>query len=391
MPRVPMLLRIAEVLRVNDLSDLTGGQQLPVEAFSKGSHDRTPAVADAMLGAAPGTDVEPDLPALTGRIDDAWRRWVTLPDQKSSVADVLSGLLAEARAAVRALDGTDRRRAQAELARVYSLAQCFFAYQPRGELVWVAADRAMVAAQDADDPLPWPRRPGTTARPTGRMATPNRPGRPRWTVRRSWTRPPAASSGPGGAICRCRPRCPTPTPATPATRGGIGIGLVLLSLPVTPGRRRARPELLPPVAAFRSRGRGRLRAAHGRPSGPTSSGARPGGRAGSVRAAGPQQAGMAPARCRRSAQPPQRTRQRHPHDRPRAPRVGGDGAVQPVRAAGSGGVVRPAVRGPAGRPGAGRTDRPRQVVRSLSRVRTVPTRYHPDSYRPCAWSHRRGQ
>ena len=153
MPRVPMLLRIAEVLRVNDLSDLTGGQQLPVEAFSKGSHDRTPAVADAMLGAAPGTDVEPDLPALTGRIDDAWRRWVTLPDQKSPVADVLSGLLAEARAAVRALDGTDRRRALAELARVYSLAQCFLAWQPAAELVWLAADRAMGAAQDADDPL----------------------------------------------------------------------------------------------------------------------------------------------------------------------------------------------------------------------------------------------
>src|SRR6266498_2523291 len=146
MPRVPMLLRIAEVLRVNDLSDLTGGQQLPVEAFSKGSHDRTPAVADAMLGAAPGTDVEPDLPALTGRIDDAWRRWVTLPDQKSSVADVLPGLLAEARAAVRALDGTDRRRALAELARVYSLAHCFLAWQPAAELVWLAADRAMGAA-----------------------------------------------------------------------------------------------------------------------------------------------------------------------------------------------------------------------------------------------------
>jgi len=153
MRRVPMVLRIADVLRVNDLSDLTGGQQLPVESFSKGSHDRTPAVADAMLGAAPGTDVEPDLPALAGRVDEAWRRWVTLPDQKSSVADLLPGLLTDARAAVRALDGTDRRRALTELGRAYSPAQCFLAWQPAAELVWLAADRAMGAAQDADDPL----------------------------------------------------------------------------------------------------------------------------------------------------------------------------------------------------------------------------------------------
>ncbi len=152
MPRLPMLLRIAEVLRVNDLADLTGDQQMPVESFSKGSHDRTPIVADAMLTPAPAADTEPDLSALAGRIDDAWRRWVTMPDQKSSVAGVLPGLLAEARTAVRALDGTDRRRAQAELARVYSLAQCFLAWQPAAELVWLAADRAMSAAQDADDP-----------------------------------------------------------------------------------------------------------------------------------------------------------------------------------------------------------------------------------------------
>jgi transcriptional regulator with XRE-family HTH domain len=153
MPRVPMLLRIAEVLRVNDLSDLTGGQQLPVESFSKGSHDRTPAVADAMLSAAPSADVEPDLSALVGRLDDAWRRWVTMPDQKSSVADLLPGLITDARAAVRALDGVDRRRALVELGRAYSLAQCFLAWQPAAELVWLAADRAMAAAQDADDPL----------------------------------------------------------------------------------------------------------------------------------------------------------------------------------------------------------------------------------------------
>jgi transcriptional regulator with XRE-family HTH domain len=152
MPRLPMLVRIAKALRVNDLCDLRRGQQLPVESVSKGSHEATPAVAQAMLAAAPDAEAEPDLPALTGRIDEAWRRWVALAEQKSAVADALPGLLGGARSAVRALEGADRRRALVELARVYSLAQCLFAWQPATKLVRLAADGAMGAARDADEP-----------------------------------------------------------------------------------------------------------------------------------------------------------------------------------------------------------------------------------------------
>ncbi len=154
MPRLPMLLRIADVLNITELGDLIGSEPLPVESITKGSHDRLAAVTDALLATTIGPlQQEPDLPALTGRIDDAWHRYVSSPDPKTAVADVLPALLGDARAAVRALDGTERRRALAELARAYSLAQCFLAYQPATELVWLAADRAMVAAQDADDPL----------------------------------------------------------------------------------------------------------------------------------------------------------------------------------------------------------------------------------------------
>jgi hypothetical protein len=39
-----------------------------------------------------------------------------------------------------------------ELARVYHVVQLYLAHQPYPELVWLAADRAMLAAQDADDP-----------------------------------------------------------------------------------------------------------------------------------------------------------------------------------------------------------------------------------------------
>src|SRR5947208_10480874 len=80
MPRLPVLLRMAEVLRASDLADLTGAQRVPVESFSKGSHDRSPVVADAMLAPTSTAGAEPNLPALKARTDDQWRRWLALPD-----------------------------------------------------------------------------------------------------------------------------------------------------------------------------------------------------------------------------------------------------------------------------------------------------------------------
>jgi transcriptional regulator with XRE-family HTH domain len=154
MPRLPLLLRIAKVLHVRDLATLTGELSIPTGEWDKASHDQTPTVVKTFLATTINPpQQEPDLPALTGRIDSAWRRYVSSPDPKTAIADALPALLTDARAAVRTLDGTQRRRALAELARVYSLTQCFFAYQPAAELVWLAADRAMIAAQDADDPL----------------------------------------------------------------------------------------------------------------------------------------------------------------------------------------------------------------------------------------------
>lgn len=153
MPRLPMLLQIADVLRLDDLADLVGNDT-PLESVTRGVHDATPAVVDAMLATTVATPTSvPDISALTSRVDNAWRRWTTMADQKSSVAEVLPALLTDVRGAAQALDGTERRLALRELARVYSLAQCFFAWQPGAEYVWLAADRAMATAQLADDPL----------------------------------------------------------------------------------------------------------------------------------------------------------------------------------------------------------------------------------------------
>ncbi|MGH3898227.1 MAG: helix-turn-helix domain-containing protein [Pseudonocardiaceae bacterium] len=152
-PRLPMLLRIADVLGITDLAQLTGDQSIPVASISKGTHDAAGDVATVMINAARTPAAEqPSLPALTAQVDQAWTLWHRSDAHRTAVATVLPNLFAAVHAATRALTGDPRRAALAEQARVYHLAQNFFAFQPAEQFVWLAADRAMTAATDADDP-----------------------------------------------------------------------------------------------------------------------------------------------------------------------------------------------------------------------------------------------
>nr|BFE85859.1 hypothetical protein GCM10020093_084600 [Planobispora longispora] len=55
--------------------------------------------------------------------------------------------------AVAMYSGADRRRAAGMLAETYGLAQMFIAYQPAQDLLWRVADRALLAAQESEDPM----------------------------------------------------------------------------------------------------------------------------------------------------------------------------------------------------------------------------------------------
>jgi hypothetical protein len=151
-PRLPMLLRLAEVLGLSDLAQLTGEQSVPVASVTRVGHESTALVAAAMSRPPRIFVGEPSAPVLAGKVDQAWELWHRSSTERTAIAAVLPELLTETRAAVRALDGTERRSALAQLARVYHLTQLFLAHQPAAELVWLAADRGMTAAQDADDP-----------------------------------------------------------------------------------------------------------------------------------------------------------------------------------------------------------------------------------------------
>ncbi|MFH8476993.1 helix-turn-helix domain-containing protein [Streptomyces sp. NPDC018000] len=154
MPRLPIVLRIAEVLRVRDLSDLTGDQSAPVELFVGPGHSRLPAVRDAVNALTLDGDREaPSTEHLAARLARAWAARHRSANHREILGELLPDLIRDAQLAVRQSDSAaSRRAAQAVLSEVYSLSQFFIAYQPDGALLWRVAERGMVAAQESEDP-----------------------------------------------------------------------------------------------------------------------------------------------------------------------------------------------------------------------------------------------
>ncbi|MEU1549637.1 helix-turn-helix transcriptional regulator [Nocardia sp. NPDC005745] len=152
-PRLPMLLRIARALELNDLAELTGdGHAVPVAVFAGERHaaltDVQSALTDYRLAAA---DDSAGTEHLALRLAQAWQVRHASPDHRTQLGSLLPGLIRDAQNAVRNR-GDDRRAARRVLAGVYQLADFFVAYQPAPELVWLVADRALNEGYEADDP-----------------------------------------------------------------------------------------------------------------------------------------------------------------------------------------------------------------------------------------------
>ncbi|MEO3749209.1 helix-turn-helix transcriptional regulator [Streptomyces sp. B6B3] len=153
-PKLTMILRIAEALRVRDLSELTGQESMPTDLFIGPGHRRLPAVA-AVINAFPLTASREAPPAehLRARLAAAWAARHSAPNHRDVIGTLLPDFIRDAQAAARqAASAPERRAAQAVLAEVYSLAQFFLAYQPESALLWRVAERGMVAAQESEDP-----------------------------------------------------------------------------------------------------------------------------------------------------------------------------------------------------------------------------------------------
>ena len=156
--RVDVLTQVAQALRVS-LGDLMG---LPV-LVEDDEQDNIPAIRDALMApgrlsrvlfatSSPGTP--PDIGQAEQLVEFLWADY-----QRGRIGEVVERLPRLIQTAQQLEDGASgldrdaRRRPWAQSARTHHLAATTLSKVGEADLSWIAAERAMKAADEADDPL----------------------------------------------------------------------------------------------------------------------------------------------------------------------------------------------------------------------------------------------
>ncbi|TQF02502.1 helix-turn-helix transcriptional regulator [Kitasatospora acidiphila] len=152
-PRLPLLIKLAEHLGIDDLSQLTGDVSLPRALFSGTEHPALSvvrrAVDTAPLGLVAGP--VPDSGHISAQLSAAWRARDASGNHRTALAELLPSLVMAASTAASHPECSDRRRAEAMYASALNLTQMFAAYQGDGNLVWRVAERSLATARASGD------------------------------------------------------------------------------------------------------------------------------------------------------------------------------------------------------------------------------------------------
>ncbi|MFJ6668986.1 helix-turn-helix domain-containing protein [Streptomyces sp. NPDC091383] len=153
-PSLPILYALARELGVPASALLS--EQAPTEEASMDTAEA--AVGRALLGYGPARSSGPvGAAGLRDRVEAAWTSWQTAGDRFTQAAVTLPTLVADVEHAVRAAragtDEVERRAVLRAAADLYCLLRSYLRRTGRVDLATLAADRAMRAAEDADDPL----------------------------------------------------------------------------------------------------------------------------------------------------------------------------------------------------------------------------------------------
>lgn len=152
MPAVPVLVHLAEVLRV-PVAELLG-EKLPSKRTSP-LLEAGDALHRAMT--RPSADRDAVTTAdLRGEVAAAWRTWQNSPQRYSKLGVRLPDLITDTEWLLRDVDGerrADYRPAYRYAVDVYGLVRTVAKRVGRVDLALVAADRAIRAAEWADDPI----------------------------------------------------------------------------------------------------------------------------------------------------------------------------------------------------------------------------------------------
>lgn len=153
-PSLPILYALAQELGV-PASALLSEHPPPEEATSDGLDT---AVGRALLGYGPARSDRPVAAGvLRDRVESAWHSWQTSGMRFTTAATTLPALVTDMEHALRAArassDTAHRRAILRTAADLYCLLRSYLRRIGRVDLSTLAADRAMRAAEDADDPL----------------------------------------------------------------------------------------------------------------------------------------------------------------------------------------------------------------------------------------------
>jgi transcriptional regulator with XRE-family HTH domain len=157
--RMSVLIDLSRALKV-DISELTGQ---PFALAPNGGLEPE-GLADirrvlmryaqlpAAISSGPGTvTARPDLVRLRSRVDTAWR--LRQASRYGQLGRQIANLIADTEQATQYYHGDEQRTAFALLAETYQVARAMLRKLGDGHLAWIAADRAVQAGRQAENPL----------------------------------------------------------------------------------------------------------------------------------------------------------------------------------------------------------------------------------------------
>jgi transcriptional regulator with XRE-family HTH domain len=151
-PTLLLLHRFSKILGVR-VSELLGES---ATEHDEAVHPVGYAVQRALMS-YPGAHDTPDLAELRGRVDAAWSIWQGSPHRFTEASQLLPDLVTDVQAAQRGLglnaSADERREAQRISADLYFLLRTFTKRIGRTDLSLLVADRGVLAAEAADDPV----------------------------------------------------------------------------------------------------------------------------------------------------------------------------------------------------------------------------------------------
>ncbi|MDH6628754.1 transcriptional regulator with XRE-family HTH domain [Streptomyces sp. LBL] len=153
-PSLHILYSLAQELGVPTAALLS--ERPPIEEEATDTAEA--AVGRALLGYGPARSSPPVAAGLLrDRVEAAWESWQTSSLRFTEAAKTLPALVADvehaARIARTGADAAERRAVLRAAADLYCLLRSYLRRTGRVDLATLAADRAMRAAEDADDPL----------------------------------------------------------------------------------------------------------------------------------------------------------------------------------------------------------------------------------------------